>query len=151
MGAGQVHALRPLSGAGPAIPVGPDAAGQADLLAVDRGQCRGPDLDHAGGLPPQLYIRGDFAKQIRKVLTQIGIEREPIGIALTELPMLRALQKEGIEVVDGQQAMLDVLEVKTADEIEFLKMACAMVDATYVDIARDPARHARERIGGDCP
>jgi len=50
--------------------------------------------------------------------------------------MLRALEKEGVEVVDGQQAMLDAREVKTADEIELLKMACAMVDATYVDIAR---------------
>src|SRR5262245_20331452 len=50
--------------------------------------------------------------------------------------MLRALEKEGIEVVDGQQALLDAREVKTADEIELLKMAYAMVDATYVDIAR---------------
>ncbi len=50
--------------------------------------------------------------------------------------MLRALEKEGIEVVDGQQAMLDAREVKTADEIELLKMACSMVDATYVDIAK---------------
>ena len=32
--------------------------------------------------------------------------------------------------------MLDAREVKTPDEIELLKMACAMVDATYVDIAR---------------
>ena len=39
-------------------------------------------------------------------------------------------------MVDGQQAMLDAREVKTADEIELLKMASAMVDATYVDIVR---------------
>jgi Xaa-Pro aminopeptidase len=39
-------------------------------------------------------------------------------------------------VVDGQQAMLDAREIKTADEIELLKVAAAMVDATYVDIAR---------------
>ena len=65
-----------------------------------------------------------------------GIDKEPIGIDMMELPMLRALEKEGIEVVDGQQAMLDAREVKTADEIELLKVACSMVDATYVDIAR---------------
>jgi Xaa-Pro aminopeptidase len=41
-----------------------------------------------------------------------------------------------VEVVDGQQALLDAREVKTPDEIELLKMACGMVDATYVDIAR---------------
>src|SRR3546814_4815416 len=53
-----------------------------------------------------------------------------------ELPMLRALEAEGIEVVDGQQALLDAREIKTPDEIELLKMAAAMVDATYVDIAK---------------
>jgi len=50
--------------------------------------------------------------------------------------MLRALEAEGIEVVDGQQALLDAREIKTPDEIELLKMAAAMVDATYVDIAK---------------
>ena len=50
--------------------------------------------------------------------------------------MLRALEAEGIEVVDGQQAMLDAREVKTGDEIELLKVAASMVDATYVDIVR---------------
>jgi len=89
-----------------------------------------------GGLRPQLNVQTDFARQIKKALVQLGIDREPIGIDLMELPMLRALEKEGIEVVDGQQAMLDAREVKTVDEIELLKMACAMVDATYVDIAR---------------
>ena len=50
--------------------------------------------------------------------------------------MLRALEKEGIMVVDGQQAMLDAREIKTADEIELLKKAASMVDATYVDLAK---------------
>ena len=89
-----------------------------------------------GGLPPQLGVQGDFARQIKKGLVKLGIDKEPLGIDIMELPMLRALEKEGIEVVDGQQAMLDAREVKTPDEIELLKMACAMVDATYVDIAR---------------
>ena len=89
-----------------------------------------------GALPPWMNVAGDFAKQIKKALVHYGIEKEPLGIDLMELPMLRALEKEGIEVVDGQQALLDAREIKTADEIELLKMAAAMVDATYVDIAR---------------
>jgi Xaa-Pro aminopeptidase len=78
----------------------------------------------------------DFARQIKKALVKLGIDKEPLGIDIMELPMLRALEKEGVEVVDGQQAMLDAREVKTPDEIELLKLACSMVDATYVDIAR---------------
>lgn len=89
-----------------------------------------------GGLPPWLNVQDDFARQIRKALVDRGIEKLPIGIDVMELPMIRALEAAGIEVVDGQQALLDAREIKTADEIELLKMASAMVDATYVDIAR---------------
>jgi Xaa-Pro aminopeptidase len=89
-----------------------------------------------GGLPPWMNVQGDFAKQIKKALVHFGIEKQPLGIDIMELPMLRALEAEGIEVVDGQQALLDAREIKTPDEIELLKMAAAMVDATYVDIAK---------------
>ena len=89
-----------------------------------------------GALPSYMGIQTDFAKQIKKALANLGIEKEPIGIDLMELPMLRALEAEGVEVVDGQQAMLDAREIKMQDEIELLKLAAAMVDATYVDIAR---------------
>jgi Xaa-Pro aminopeptidase len=89
-----------------------------------------------GGLPPRMNIQGEFAKQIKKQMAEFGILNQPIGIDVMELPMLRALEAEGIEVVDGQQAMLDAREVKTPDEIELLKLAASMVDATYVDIAR---------------
>jgi len=82
-----------------------------------------------GAIPPSMNVQYDFAKQIKKALVHYGIDKEPLG-------MLRALEAEGIEVVDGQQAMLDAREIKTEDEIELLKMASAMVDATYVDICK---------------
>jgi Xaa-Pro aminopeptidase len=89
-----------------------------------------------GALRPGMKIDSAFAKQIKKALVEYGIENKPIGIDIMELPMLRALEAEGIEVVDGQQALLDAREVKTPDEIELLKLAAAMVDATYVDIVK---------------
>ncbi|MCK4786378.1 MAG: aminopeptidase P family protein [Desulfobacteraceae bacterium] len=89
-----------------------------------------------GALPPAMKVEEGFARQIKRVLTDYGVEKEPLGVDIMELPMLRALEKEGIEVVDGQQAMLDAREVKTADEIELLKQAAGMVDAVYEDIAR---------------
>jgi Xaa-Pro dipeptidase len=49
--------------------------------------------------------------------------------------MLFALQKEGIEVRDGQQVMLQAREVKNIDELTLLNMAAAMVDGVYQDIA----------------
>ena len=89
-----------------------------------------------GALPPKMEVQADFAKQIRKAMADYGISGKPLGVDVIELPMLRALEKEGIEVVDGQQAMLDAREVKTPDEIQCLKVAAGMVDATYYDICK---------------
>jgi Xaa-Pro dipeptidase len=97
-----------------------------------------------GAIPPGFGIENVFAKQIKGKLVDLGIEKKPLGIDLMELPMLRALEAEGIEIVDGQQAMLDAREVKTPDEIELLKVAAGMVDATYMDVAKAIRPGARE-------
>lgn len=89
-----------------------------------------------GALPPEHGIQDIFAKQIKEKMIELGIDKQPLGIDVMELPMLRALEAEGIEVVDGQQALMDAREVKTAEEIELLKQAAAMVDATYLDITK---------------
>jgi Xaa-Pro aminopeptidase len=97
-----------------------------------------------GAVLPAYGIQDVFAEQIKAKLTDLGIVDKPVGIDLMELPMLRALEAVGLEVVDGQQAMLNAREVKTAEEIELLKQAAAMVDATYVDISRAIRPGARE-------
>ncbi len=95
-----------------------------------------PISNMLGAIPPELNVQKTFAKQIRRVLTDYGVEKEPLGVDHMEITMLRALEQEGLQVVDGQQAMLDAREVKTSDEIELLKKAASMVDAAYVDIAK---------------
>src|SRR5262249_16205831 len=57
-----------------------------------------------GALPPRMQVEKAFARQIKKSLVDCGFDKEPLGIDILELPMLRALEAEGIEVVDGQQA-----------------------------------------------
>ena len=64
-----------------------------------------------------------------------GVANMPLGVDVVEPPMLFALQKEGIEVRDGQQVMLQAREVKNIDELTLLNMAAAMVDGVYQDIA----------------
>lgn len=97
-----------------------------------------------GALEPDYGVQDIFAKQIKATLVEMGIEDQLIGIDLMELGMLRALEAEGIKIVDGQQAMLDAREIKTAEEIELLKQAAAMVDAAYVDIAKAIRPGAKE-------
>jgi Xaa-Pro aminopeptidase len=95
-----------------------------------------PISNMLGAIPPELNKQEDFAKQIKRVLSSYGIEKEPIGVDHMEISMLRALEKQGLNIVDGQQAMLDAREIKTVDEIELLKQAAGMVDAVYVDLAK---------------
>ena len=89
-----------------------------------------------GAIRPSMNVQHDFAKQIKKALVHYGIANEPLGIDMMEIGMLRALEAEGIEVVDGQQALLDAREIKTDDEIELLQ-----------DVSRDGGRHLRRH----CP
>ncbi|MBI2357939.1 MAG: aminopeptidase P family protein, partial [Deltaproteobacteria bacterium] len=64
------------------------------------------------------------------------LHNEPVGVDVIELPVLFALQAEGINVVDGQQLMLEVRKIKTQDEITLLNSACMMVDAAYEELYR---------------
>jgi Xaa-Pro aminopeptidase len=76
------------------------------------------------------------AAKIRVELEQRDLLGEPLGVDVIELPVLEALQAEGIRVVDGQALMQDVRMIKTEDEITLLNTACAMVDAAYEELFR---------------
>jgi Xaa-Pro aminopeptidase len=76
------------------------------------------------------------AAKIRAELEEHDLMGSPLGVDMVELPVLFALQAEGIEVVDGQALMQDVRKIKTADEITLLNTACAMVDAAYDELYR---------------
>jgi Xaa-Pro aminopeptidase len=89
-----------------------------------------------GALPPETNLQGKFAKQVKRVLTEYGVEKEPLGLDICEIPMLRALEKEGIIVVDGKQALLDAREIKTIDEIELMKQATSLADAVHEECVR---------------
>jgi Xaa-Pro aminopeptidase len=76
------------------------------------------------------------ARKIRLELEERGLEAEPLGVDVVELPVLEALQAEGLRVVDGQMLMQDVRKLKTEDEITLLNTSCAMVDAAYDELFR---------------
>jgi Xaa-Pro dipeptidase len=56
-------------------------------------------------------------------------------VDFAELPTVFELQRQGIELRDGQQVMLDARQIKSDDEIALLSTAAAMVDGVYTDIA----------------
>ena len=97
----------------------------------------GDDRSRAGISTLRGSVKGRaeaVAEKIRIELEQRGLLGEPLGVDIVELPVLRALEAAGINVVDGQALMQDIRKIKTEDEITLLNTACAMVDAAYEDL-----------------
>ena len=82
-----------------------------------------------GAFPPDADLAGDVARKIKRELEKFGLANEPLGVDVVEMPVLLALQREGIEVVDGQQVFMEARRIKTHDEIRLLTQAASMVDA----------------------
>ena len=87
-----------------------------------------------GSVAPAAGLSDDLARTVKEIMQEHGVAGEPLGVDIAELPMIFALQKSGIKVVDGQQAMLDARQIKSKDEITLLTMAAAMVDGVYQTI-----------------
>jgi len=102
-----------------------------------------------GAMAPASGRAENVAEKIRAQLEAHGLLGEPIGIDVVEPPVLFALQRAGVEVVDGQQLMQQARMIKTQDEITLLDTACMMVDAAYDRLyeAMRPGMRENECVG----
>lgn len=102
-----------------------------------------------GAFPPDADLAGDVARKIKRELERFGLAGEPLGVDVVEMPVLIALQREGIEVVDGQQVFMEARRIKTGDEIRLLTQAASMVDAAYEELHRflRPGVRENEAVG----
>jgi Xaa-Pro aminopeptidase len=105
-----------------------------------------------GATAPAAGLAEDVARKIRLELEKRKLQNEPLGVDVIELPVLFALQAEGIKVVDCQQLMHNVRKIKTPDEITLLNTACMMVDAAYEELYRfmRPGVRENECVGVVC-
>jgi len=102
-----------------------------------------------GAMSPEMGRAEDVAKKIKAELVERGLEKEPLGVDIAEVPVLFALQKEGLHIVDGQQLMSEARLIKTVDEIALLTHAAAQVDAAYDELYRamKPGMRENEAVG----
>ncbi|MGY8772525.1 MAG: M24 family metallopeptidase [Alphaproteobacteria bacterium] len=84
-----------------------------------------------GTVHPDVGLMTNAAKEIKSMLVEKGLANMPVGVDLVEPSMMFALQAEGINIIDGQQILLEAREIKSQDELVLLNQAAAMVDATY--------------------
>jgi Xaa-Pro aminopeptidase len=102
-----------------------------------------------GAMSPEMGRAEDVAKKIKIELEMRGLHKQPLGIDVVEPPVLFALQKEGITVVDGQQLMSAARVIKTEDEISLLNHSAMMVDAAYDELYRamKPGMSENQAVG----
>ncbi len=89
-----------------------------------------------GATHPGSGLAEELAKKIKLELEMRNLQNEPVGVDVIEMPVLFALQAQGLKVVDGQQLMHEVRKIKTQDEITLLNTATMMVDAAYDELYR---------------
>ena len=102
-----------------------------------------------GAFSPDAGIADEVAAKIKRELDKFGLANQPLGVDVIELPILFALQKAGITVVDGQQVFMEARRIKTGDEIRLLTQAASMVDAAYDELYRflRPGVRENEAVG----
>ena len=99
--------------------------------------------------PTYVGVEAGNAARLAGLLRDAGLADGPVGVDVVELPVLRALEREGLRVEDGHGLMQDVRAIKTADEIALLDHAAALVDGAYEELYRLPAAgHPGERLRG---
>lgn len=91
-------------------------------------------LGFRGSVAPSAGLMESAVKEIKGILTDLGLQNETIGIDLVEPPFLFEMTRQGLKVDDAQQFMLDARVIKSVDEIMLLNQAAAMVDGVYQDI-----------------
>jgi Xaa-Pro aminopeptidase len=92
---------------------------------------RGGVTPMRGAMPDETGVPDSFAGKIAHELRERGLEGEPVGIDMTDMTALNALNRAGVVTADGSQAMLASRAIKTDEEVALLDHAAAIVDAVY--------------------
>ena len=99
-----------------------------------------PFVGSMRGTFPAEIVSGNakkFAGMIASHLKEFGVAGEPVGIDFVEVPVIQALEKEGIQVVDGQQTLLKAQVIKTPEEIELIEMSISIVEAAFWEVVHN--------------
>ena len=99
-------------------------------------------VQHTFGVPKITAKNADdftialLVDSVSKLLAEHGVENEPLGIDGTTLQMLyaEAFGRKGITSVHGKPTMDQARMIKTADEIELMRITCANSEKAFAAI-----------------
>jgi Xaa-Pro aminopeptidase len=89
-----------------------------------------------GAMPAETGVPAKMAGHVYETLRERGLEHEPVGIDISDMPTMVALQAAGLHLGDAAPIMQSARKIKTPDEIELLDQAAGIVDAVYEQIYR---------------
>jgi Xaa-Pro aminopeptidase len=74
------------------------------------------------------------ARNIKAVLEENGVADMPIGVDTVDLYLLEAMRKQGLDVVNGWDAMWDARVIKSPEELQIIEISAALVDGVYAQL-----------------
>jgi len=95
----------------------------------------------------QEYLLKNFAEQVAAILKEYKVDKEKVGIDVNLPPVIKALEKEGLQVTpDGGKALLEARSVKTPEEVECVRALAQTIDGVFAVMARElrPGKTERE-------
>ncbi|MBT4203890.1 Xaa-Pro peptidase family protein [Hyphomicrobiales bacterium] len=117
---------------------------QANCDWLDPAKCVAGMTGMRGTVPPSVGLMKNHAEEIMSYLKKAGVSNMKVGLDIAETAMFFELQNAGINIVDGQQVMLNAREIKNVDEITLLNQAASMVDGVYHMIYKELRPGIRE-------
>jgi Xaa-Pro aminopeptidase len=97
-----------------------------------------------GAMPEATGVPDMLAGHVFEALRELGLEREPLGLDLTDMETLASLGRRGITVADAAPVMQSARRIKTQEELALLDHAAGIVDAVYDQIYRQLRPGVRE-------
>lgn len=102
----------------------------------DKGNWRAGISSWRGSIAEEVGVERVNASRIAGILREHGLAGEPVGVDVVELPVLKAMEREGLHIEDGHGLMQEIRSIKTADEIALLDHAAGLVDGAYDELYR---------------
>ncbi len=90
--------------------------------------------DMRGTMPKDCGAAENSIKDIYDILKSYNLEKEPVGVDIMTVPMMKAFEAYGLNIADGQNTMIDAQMIKTKEEIQLLEVSAALVDGAYYDV-----------------
>lgn len=76
----------------------------------------------------------DWAVQIKDVLTRHGLADAKVGVDVLDFYGFTALQQQGLNLTDADDAIEAARMIKTSDEIDLMRQSCSVAEAALHDM-----------------